>query len=302
MEIGGKKVKTWWLIAGGGVAVVGVWFLYRKGASGSSSSSSGTSSSGIDPLTGLPSSQDNQVDPVTGMTYLEEAQQYGSIQAAEAAVTSGSGYYGSATGAYGYGSSYGPLDSGYPTISGLSSAPVGNSFSSNAAWAQAVTSGLVSLGYSSTDVAAALGLFFAQQPLGSGSDGVSYASIIQAAEAEYGPPPQGTYNIIPEPTNSGGGGTGGGTPPPKQTATDPTSVHGIARYTNATISWSGGKAPNGYEVYLADSAGKTIKKDQTSGTRTSYTFGSLKTKTHYKLGVYAKGAKEGAKYVDVTTR
>jgi hypothetical protein len=211
LEIAGKRISGWWVV-GGAAGLIGVVYIYKRAGSGSSGSSSAAAdSTAIDPLTGLPYSQDNQVDPVTGMTYLQEAQQYGSVQAAEQAVTSGAGYYGSAAGAES--GVAGVYDSGYPTLGDQTASPTGTSFSSNAQWAQAVTAGLTSIGYSSTDIAAALGLFFAQQPLGAGSDGVSYASIIQAAEAEYGPPPQGTYSIIPEPTNSGtgSGGAGGGT-------------------------------------------------------------------------------------------
>jgi hypothetical protein len=208
VKIAGKKINNWWLV-GGGAALVGVVFLYKRSASGSSTGT-GSDPNSTDPLTGLPYSQDNQVDPITGMTYLQEAQQYGSVTAAQQEVTSGSAWYG-VTGS-------GQATSGYPTISGVTDTgtTTGNSFSTNAQWAQAATAGLVSLGYSATDVAAALGLFFAQQPLGAGADGVSYASIVQAAEAEYGPPPQGTYAIIAQPSSggtgggSGGGGTGGG--------------------------------------------------------------------------------------------
>lgn len=201
MELGGHKINNWWLI-GGAAGVVGLWYWYQKSAASNTAAAASASSSttSIDPVTGLPYSEDSTVDPITGMTYLTEAQQYGSVQAAEEEITSGSAYYGDT----GTGSA---IDSGYPTESYYSpgygdSTPSSQSYSSNAAWAQAATSGLVALGYSSQDVSTALGAFFAQLPLGSGSDGVSYASIIQAAEAEYGPPPQGTYSIIPEPSTS----------------------------------------------------------------------------------------------------
>lgn len=193
--IAGKKISNWWLI-GGGVGLVAVIYLYKKGSLGGGGSSG---SSAIDPVTGLPVSQDNQVDPVTGLTYLAEAQQYGSVQAAEQMVTSGSGYLGSGAGT-------GAIDSGFPTYAGGSAggtAVGGQLFATNAAWAQAVTAGLVQLGYASTDVSAALGLYFAGQPLPA-----NYATIVQAGVAEFGPPPVGTFQIIPEP--SSGGGTGGG--------------------------------------------------------------------------------------------
>lgn len=208
MKIGGKQVKgsTVLLVAGGaGLAI----FLYKRASSGSSAA--GASSSAIDPVTGLPYSEDSTVDPATGMTYLAEAQQYGSVAAAEAAVAGQYSATGQAAGA--------GVTSGFPTIYGGGSQPSGNSYASNAQWSQAVTAGLVNLGYSATDVAAALGLYFQGMPLTSGADGVSYLSIIQAAVAEFGPPPVGTYPIVAPPTSGGGvGGTGspggGGTPPP----------------------------------------------------------------------------------------
>src|SRR6202041_2966499 len=98
---------------------------------------------------------------------------------------------------------YGGIDSGDPTGwdgSGTTTTPTGTTYATNAQWSQAVQAGLVGLGYSSEDVAAALGLFFAQHPLST-----TQAQLIQTAEAEYGPPPQGTYPIV---GTGGGGGTG----------------------------------------------------------------------------------------------
>jgi uncharacterized protein YqgV (UPF0045/DUF77 family) len=188
VEIAGKKINNWWLV-GGAAGVAVVFYLYKQ-SEGSSSSTAATSdnSSSIDPVTGLPYSQDNQVDPATGMTYLQEAQEYGSVSAAEAAVSSGS-YYG----AEGYG--YAGQDTGYPTgYYGYGN--TGYSYASNAQWSQAVTAGLTALGYSATDISAALGLYFQSMPLSA-----SQAAIIQAAIAEYGPPPQGSYPIIQQGSN-----------------------------------------------------------------------------------------------------
>ena len=209
--IAGHKINNWWLL-GGGAGLVLVIYLYRRGSAGGGS---GANASAIDPITGLPYSQDAQVDPLTGMTYLAEAQQYGSVSAAEAAISSGSAYGAGFVGSGGGGSSNYSGTAGYPTLNVGGSAPQGNGFATNSQWSQAVTTGLVGLGYSATDVAAALGLYFQSQPLGIAPDGVSYATIIQAAVAEFGPPPVGTFQIIGAPTSggtgsgSGGGGTGG---------------------------------------------------------------------------------------------
>lgn len=214
-EIAGHKISNWWLIGGAAGGIL-VFYLYKH-SSGASAASSATDSSGIDPVTGLPYSQDNEIDPLTGLTYLAEAQQYGSVAAAEAAY-SGSAASSGYDEAGGAGGGY-VGTAGYPTsnVGGTTSTP---SYATNAQWAQAVTAGLVSLGYSATDIAAALGLFFAGQPLSTAADGVSYVQIVQAAEAEFGPPPQGTYSIISQPASGSGTTTttGGTTTPPATVA------------------------------------------------------------------------------------
>jgi hypothetical protein len=77
------------------VVVAGGIYMYKRSSSASTSAST-TASTGIDPVTGLPYSEDQTVDPLTGMTYLAEAQEYGSVSAAEAA------YLGSNSAAYDY--------------------------------------------------------------------------------------------------------------------------------------------------------------------------------------------------------
>lgn len=217
VKVGGKHVSKWVLWGGIGVVVVG-GVLYLRGK-GSSSSSSSTAQTGTDPVTGLPYSMDNQVDPASGMTYLAEAQQYGSVSAAEAAVSGG---YGGVSGA-----SYGASGLGYGGIpsyvTGDTSNPP-NVYATNAQWAQAVEAGLTALGYSSTDVAAALGRY-----LGNLSETADQATIVQAAVAEYGPPPVGSYQIIQQ--SSSPGPTGGGTtttpppPPPPAGGTTTSAPH-----------------------------------------------------------------------------
>jgi hypothetical protein len=78
MNIAGKTISKPWLIGGGlGLGLVGVlaWrhrLSSEAAASSPSSPGSGSSPGGIDPLTGLPASQDDAVDPLTGSTYLAE--------------------------------------------------------------------------------------------------------------------------------------------------------------------------------------------------------------------------------------
>ena len=272
MDIAGHKINNWVIIAGGG-GVVLLYVLYRN-ASKSAAATQSASTSTIDPLTGLPTSQDNQIDPSTGMTYLQEAQEYGSVSAAEAAVSSGSAY---AAGTGGY---YGAEDAGYPTsTSNVGTSVAIQSYATNAAWSQAVTAGLAGLGYNSEDIASALGLFFAQHPLGTASDGVSYASIIQAAEAEYGPPPQGTYSIIPEPTTSGATGTTTGGTTTSGTFALPSGRSDTPYSTYVDLGWTAVKGAQFYHYQVLTASGSSVSDQMT--TATSARVSGLKPSTSY---------------------
>lgn len=180
-----KSLPTWgkWAIGIGGLGAV--YFAYKQHTN---SSAAGSASTGNDPLTGMPYSQDNSIDPLTGQTYLAEAQQYGSVSAAEAAYSS---YNGSALGSYGPGV---PASS-YYTSNGGTTTGTGVSYPDNATWSQAVEAGLSDIGYSQTDVAAALGRY-----LGRLSLTPAQAQIIYAALAEYGNPPSGSYQVVLAPS------------------------------------------------------------------------------------------------------
>lgn len=191
MRIGGREVSNWYLI-GGAAGAVAVVYLVRKNSSSSAVPAGTIGQAGTDPVTGMPYAQDQQVDPVTGMTYLNEAQQYGSVQAAEAAVSGGPG------------ASQG-WTAGGPAYGGGGGVVTQPGYATDAQWAQAAQAGLSGLGYDPQAIATALGLFFARHPLTS-----AQAGIVQAAEAEYGPPPQGTWEIIPVPSGGGTPNAGGG--------------------------------------------------------------------------------------------
>lgn len=182
VTIGGKKFPKWGIYASviGGIGVLG-YALYAKHKSGTSSTSSTSTSTGIDPVTGMDYSQDNQVDPATGMTYLSEAQEYGSVQAAES---------GFASGGYGGYSSYGMGSYDTGSLQYVPNTSTGENYATNAQWAQAVEAGLSDIGYSQTDVAAALGRYLSNLSLTS-----DQASIIEAGIAEYGNPPSGSFQI-----------------------------------------------------------------------------------------------------------
>lgn len=188
------------VIAGGGA--IGFYALYRhKKSSGSwnpfSSSTAGantTAGSGIDPITGMPYSNDSATDPITGQQYLAEAEQYGSVAAAEASVSA----YGQST-ATGSGI---PVNPASPLSQGTINTPVGtNVYTSNAAWAQAATAGLVSVGYDGPTVASALGKYLTEKP--ATPDEIT---IINTAIAEYGPAPVGNLQVIPAPASGPGAG------------------------------------------------------------------------------------------------
>ena len=124
--------------------------------------------------------------------------------------------YGYGSGIYGYGGtglSYQPEVYGYGLgyygygVSG--GGVVTAAATTNAMWAQAAVNQLTAQGYAGTDVQAALGVYLTGGTLTS-----SQESIVQAAIAVEGYPPQEGANGYPPAMNVGGttgGGTGGGT-------------------------------------------------------------------------------------------
>jgi hypothetical protein len=174
----------------------GSWSPFATGTAATSNSGA----TGTDPVTGLPYTQDSVTDPITGETYLAEAQQYGSVAAAEASVS-----------AFGQSSATGsgiPVNPASPASSGSINTPVGTSvYTSNAAWAQAATAGLTDVGYSGTDVATALGDYLTQTPVTA-----AQKTLIDTAIAEYGPAPVGNLQVILQPVSQPSS-----TPPPPTT-------------------------------------------------------------------------------------
>lgn len=196
VKIFGHTVSTPAAVAIGGGSLVAVWFAYKQHQA-SASAASASSPSATDPVTGLPYSQDQVTDPLTGLTYLAEAQQYGSVAAAEQALSASSAAN-DTSGYAGY--------TGSSASSGtITTTPAG--YATNAQWAQAVQAGLTGIGYTASDVSAALGLYLASLPETS-----AQAGIVDTALAEYGPPPVGSFTVIlaapTGPTGSGSTGTG----------------------------------------------------------------------------------------------
>jgi Fibronectin type III domain len=215
-----KNMPTW----GKGAAVIGglgvAYVVYKNHAANAAASSSSApattaATTGTDPYppdgtSGNPNDP-YSTDPSSGMTYGDE-------QAGYSGYGFGSTAYNSGLASPEYGSN--PY-SGAVTTAG---------YSSNSAWAQAVETGLTDIGYTSTDVSDALGAWMAGQNLTA-----DQASIVQAAIAEFGDPPSGSYPILRAPsTTTTGSGTGTTTTPPpvttpkKTTAAKPGMPSGVS--------------------------------------------------------------------------
>ena len=208
-------------VVGGGVLVVYVAYKNYESSSTSSTSAAtsvdttGDTADAIDPVTGMPTSDDDVDDPTTGMTYLAEATEYGSVSAAESIFEDN-------------GSLDGALGDGYSDVDGTleetpysttTSTETGSNYTSNAQWSQAAQQGLTEIGYTATDVAAALGDYLNSIPMSA-----AYVSIVQTALAEYGSPPTGTFSIVQAPTTSTTTTTPTPTPTPAKTTTTTATV------------------------------------------------------------------------------
>jgi hypothetical protein len=193
-----------YVVLAGGLGIGGYLVYHHHSTTGSwnpfstSSTAATTANStgaSIDPITGMAYSNDAAIDPQTGLGYLAEAQQYGTVAAAEASVSA----YGQST-ATGSGI---PVNPASPASSGTINTPVGTSvYTSNAAWAQAATAGLVSVGYDGPTVATALGNYETQTPLSP-----AQLTLVNTAIAEYGPAPIGNLQLIPQPASGPGNTT-----------------------------------------------------------------------------------------------
>jgi hypothetical protein len=125
----------------GGTVLLGGAFEYQHHKSTGSwspfSKAATATGSAIDPVTNLPTSEDDSIDPITNLPYLAEAQQYGSVSAAEASVSA----FG-ASSQTGSGIGVSPASPGAGTTNIAPGAVATNNYTSSAAWAQAVQTGL----------------------------------------------------------------------------------------------------------------------------------------------------------------
>lgn len=155
------KAKPWLFAGGAAIAVLGV-YEYRKQAMSVKATTS--AASGIDPMTGVPFSQ--EIDPNTGLPFSQEA---------------------------GIGGS--PIGSPFGALSGMSLNPLTGQFqpaqsllpttpTSNPQWMQAAESYLVGLGFDPTATASALGRYLSGTTLSADQLG-----IVQAGIGGFGTPP-----------------------------------------------------------------------------------------------------------------
>lgn len=187
-----------YMVAGGVVLLGGfvVWRHHSQTGSwnpwsgGNANASGNANSSAIDPITGLPYSMDNQVDPITSLTYLAEAEQYGSVATAEASVSA----YGTSSGT-GSGIGVSPASPG----NGSSTPPPSDAYASNQDWVQAVQAGLTDLGYAETTTNAAIQGYLANQPLPA-----QEYRLMKTALSEFGPPPNGSFQLLQAPASAPG--------------------------------------------------------------------------------------------------
>jgi hypothetical protein len=283
---------------GGGVAVGG-YALYKHHSStgswspfkASSPTTTGTTSDGTatstDPITGLAYSDDSATDPITGQAYLAEAQQYGSVAAAEASVSA----FGQST-ATGSGIGVNPAS---PASSGSINTPVGSSvYTSNAAWSEAVQAGLEdvsgSTSYDGTDIGTALGDYLTQQPLTA-----AQGQVINIAIAEYGPAPVGNLQVILAPTNVSA-----------PLSPVPQNMKATVHQKSAQVSWDlpGGTAGTKWNVKNTGPNGQVTDSFVTGNTIANIggaLVGGLKANTMYTCTVSATTGNAQAATVTYTT-
>lgn len=270
-------------------ADTGSWNPFNNSGSSTGAATATTSTTSIDPVTGLPVSQDDAIDPATNMAYLAEAQQYGSVQAAEAALQWGGTTSSGGSANYSAGTA---TPTTYTSSSGVTSV---GTYTSNAAWAQAVQAGLVDIGYDSETVSAALGGYLAGQALTS-----AQAQIVQTAIGEFGPAPVGNLQVVLQPassastTTTGSSGTSASTGLAGSTTTGTSTSgastvpvisggHVVSVYSaGGTVAWTGTNATS-YHVMLTGPGSENGKTNTV--TKPSASYGGLESGHNYEVTV-----------------
>jgi hypothetical protein len=201
-----KNLKPWQqgAVAVGSIAVLGFVLYERKkkkavpvptnpsaAPNGPGDASAATSNPGevVDPTTGT-SYPGDSVDSETGLTYQQEIAEFGSVSAAEAADSGGSGLGQASLEYSGSGYNAGGYDGSEPVQQ------TGSTVTTNAQWMAEVETGLSEQGYSASDIGQGLAAYFASKPLATSSDGTSLYTMMQLAISEYGAPPTGSYPLL----------------------------------------------------------------------------------------------------------
>ena len=127
------------------------------------------------------------MDPLTGLPYLAEAQQYGSVQAAEKRVA-GESLSTTRSGLGTGGGRRGRLPAG----AGPGERGAGHQYASNAAWAQAAEAGLTDIGYTRPT-------WRRRRPVPGRAVETPRRRRSSGGIAEYGPPPVGSFQVIMAP-------------------------------------------------------------------------------------------------------
>lgn len=308
IKVFGHEISTPAAAAIAGGSGLAIWFAYKQHKDAASSSAN---PSAIDPVTGLPYSQDDQIDPLTGLAYLAEAQEYGSVQAAEQAVAAESADDLSSAGDSGLTGSSTGVSTGSGTVTDVPT----SGYSTNAQWAAAVQAGLVDIGYSAADVAAALGAY-----LGSLPETAAQAGIVNTALAEYGPPPVGSFTVIlatttppvstgnPAPPVNGTPPSSGPVTTSKPITVTPVNLHTTqVSATSVGVGWTAPTIPSGqgpltgYTAEVYEASGASEGSSWTvPATQLYANAGGLKSKTAYHLNVWCEPAQTGGPHASVS--
>ena len=200
-----KGLKPWQqgAVVAGGVAVVGGVVLYERkqkaaAAAAPAAAPADTASASVagmvtDPTTGQSYPIDD-TDPLSGLTYGAEIQEYGSVAAADEQATQ----EGDAA------IQEGLTQAEYDQETGQGPGGGGGTLT-NEQWISEVEAALSQLGYANADIQQGIARYFSSSPQGISKDGTNLYQMMDTAIGEFGPPPTGTYALI-----KGGAGTGPG--------------------------------------------------------------------------------------------
>ena len=220
------QIKKKTAVIGGvsAAAIIGiVWYRSRTTAPAplGDTTSGSTTDTGIDPATGIPYADENQLDSSSLVT--------GNGQVI--------GYDGSGSPIYGAGSGVG--------IGGVSTGTGPGSFTSNAQWAQYAEDYMVNtVGGDPNTIGNALGKYIAGQALSA-----DQVQVVQQAIAFAGNPPvSGNGGFPPSYRTSGGSGGGNGGHP--KTAKNPVTGLKVITHGNTSISigWNPSPGATGYKI------------------------------------------------------